>query len=89
MQKKAEKPTKQAQAIALKTQKRQCDFYRVLLRSGKAQGKITTAIARESSGLVWAIACAVTGQAEETATKGVNQHAYIRLIHRRFKLRAP
>lgn len=67
LQKKEEKATKQAQAIAWKAQKRLCDRYRVLLRSGKAQGKIATAIARELSGFVWAIACAVMEQAEETA----------------------
>ena len=66
MQKKAEKAAKQAQAIARKAQKRLCDRYRVLLRSGKIKGKITTAIANELSGFVWAIACAV--MAEQTAT---------------------
>ncbi len=65
IQKKAEKATKQAQAIAWKAQKRLCDRYRVLLRRGKIQGKIATAIARELSGFVWAIARAV--MAEQTA----------------------
>jgi len=68
MQTKAEKATKEAQAIAWKAQKRLSERYRALLRSGKAQGKITTAIARELSGFVWAIACAVMEPAEETAT---------------------
>ena len=64
LQKKAEKATKQAQAIAWKAQKRLCDRYRVLLRNGKIPGKVATAIARELSGFVWAIACAV--MAEQT-----------------------
>ena len=62
MQKKAEKATKQAQAIARKAQKRLCHRYRVLLRNGKEPGKVATAIAREMSGFVWAIACAVMAE---------------------------
>ena len=66
LQKKAEKATKQAQAIAWKAQKRLCDRYRVLLRNGKVQGQVTTAIARELSGFVWAIACAVMEEQRAT-----------------------
>jgi len=62
LQKKAEKATKQAQAIAWKAQKRLCDRYRVLQRNGKEPGKVATAIAREMSGFVWAIACAVMAE---------------------------
>ena len=61
LQKKAEKAKKEAQAIAWKGQKRLCHRYQVLLRAGKVQGKITTAIARELSGFVWAIGCEVMG----------------------------
>ena len=61
-QKKADKATKQAQAIAWKAQKRLCHRYRVLLRNGKEPGKVTTATAREMSGFVWAIACAVMAE---------------------------
>ena len=68
LQKKAEKSTKQAQAIAWKGQKRLCHRYQVLLRAGKAQGKITTAIARELSGFVWAIACEVMGSQRVNAS---------------------
>jgi transposase len=59
MQKKADKATKEAQSIGWKAQKRLCHRYRELLRAGKPQGKITAAVARELSGFVWAIACAV------------------------------
>ena len=62
MQKKAEKATKPAQAIAWKAQKRLCNRYRVLQRNGKEPGKVATAIARELSGFVWAIACAVMAE---------------------------
>ena len=62
MQKKAAKATKQAQAIAWKAQKRLCHRYQVLQRNGKEPGKVTTAIAREMSGFVWAIACAVMAE---------------------------
>jgi transposase len=60
MEKKSEKATKEAQAIGWKAQKRLCHRYREFLRAGKHQGKVTAAIARELSGFVWAIACAVT-----------------------------
>lgn len=67
MQQKAEKATKEAQAIAWKAQKRLCSRYRDLLQAGKAQGQITTAIARELSGFVWAIACEVMEPASDKA----------------------
>ena len=59
---KAQKATKPAQAIAWKAQKRLCNRYRVLQRNGKEPGKVATAIARELSGFVWAIACAVMAE---------------------------
>jgi transposase len=67
LQKKAEKATEEAKAIAWKAQKRLCHRYQVLLRASKVQGQITTAIARELSGFVWAIACAVMHKATQQA----------------------
>jgi len=65
--KKAQKATEEAKAIAWKAQKRLCHRYRVLVRAGKIQGRITTAIARELSGFVWAIACEVMDEAKPAA----------------------
>ena len=46
LQKKAEKATEGAKAIAWKAQKRLCHRYRFLQNRGKAQGVVTTTIAR-------------------------------------------
>ena len=51
-----------AQAIAWAAQKRLCARYRHLYQAGKAKGQVTTAVARELSGFIWAIACEVTGR---------------------------
>ena len=67
MQKKAEKATEEAKAIAWKAQKRLCHRYQVLLRAGKVKGQVTTAIARELSGFVWAIVCEVMEKAAKQA----------------------
>jgi transposase len=67
LQKKAEKATEEAKAIAWKAQKRLCYRYQVLLRAGKVKGQITTAIARELSGFVWAIVCEVMEKATKQA----------------------
>lgn len=65
LQKKAEKATKEAQAIAWKAQKRLCHRYQVLLRAGKVKAQVTTAIARELSGFIWAIVCSVMANTAE------------------------
>jgi transposase len=67
LQKKAEKATEEAKAIAWKAQKRLCHRYRVLLRAGKNKAQVTTAIARELSGFIWAIACEVMDKATQKA----------------------
>jgi transposase len=67
LQKKAEKATREAKAIAWKAQKRLCRRYRVLLNAGKNQKVATTAIARELIGFIWAIVCEVTGKAMDRA----------------------
>jgi transposase len=67
LQKKAGKATEEAKAIAWKAQKRLCHRYQVLLRAGKVKGQVTTAIARELSGFVWAIVCEVMEKAAKQA----------------------
>ena len=46
--------------IAWKGQLRMCQRYRHLVAAGKAKVVVTTAIAREMVGFIWAIARAVT-----------------------------
>ena len=67
LQKKAEKATVEAKAIAWKAQKRLCRRYHILLNSGEVKGVVTTAIARELSGFIWAIACELMGKAMDPA----------------------
>lgn len=67
LQKKAEKATEEAKAIAWKAQKRLCRRYRALLNAGKIQKVALTAIARELIGFIWAIVCEVTGKAMDRA----------------------
>ncbi|MBW2174671.1 MAG: IS110 family transposase [Deltaproteobacteria bacterium] len=67
IQKKAEKATEEAKAIAWKAQKRLCRRYRALLNAGKIQKVATTAIARELIGFIWAIVREVTGKAMDRA----------------------
>ena len=54
------------QAIAWAAQKRLCGRYRHLYHTGKAKCQVTTAVARELSGFIWAIACEVTGRSHAT-----------------------
>lgn len=51
------------QAIAWEGQKRLCGRYRYLIEAGKVKQQVTTAVARELAGFIWAIACEVTGKA--------------------------
>lgn len=51
------------QAIAWKAQKRLCGRYQHLIRVGKLKVQVCTAIARELTGFLWAIACAVPAEA--------------------------
>jgi len=67
LQKKAEKLSREVQAIAWKAQKRLCPRYQALIRAGKVRGQVTTAIARELSGFMWAIACEVMNKAQQRA----------------------
>ncbi len=57
IQRRAEQTSVEAQAIAWKAQKRLCGRYQTLTKRGLLSQKTCTAIARELSGFIWAIAC--------------------------------
>lgn len=59
LQRRAEQSSAAVQAIAWKAQKRLCARYRHLHQRGLMSVKISTAIARELCGFIWAIACEV------------------------------
>ncbi len=59
LQRRAEKNSASIQSIAWKAQKRLCARYRHLSDRGLLGVKISTAIARELCGFIWAIACEV------------------------------
>ena len=54
------------QAMAWAAQKRLCARYRHLFHAGKAKCQVTTAVARELVGFLWAIACEVRGRPHAT-----------------------
>lgn len=62
IQRRAEKTTERIQAVAWEAQKRLCGRYRKLLEAGKQKNVVVTAIARELTGFIWAIACEVAGK---------------------------
>lgn len=55
LERKARRASEAVQSIAWKAQKRLCSRYRHLLRAGKVKQQVTTAIARELVGFIWAI----------------------------------
>jgi transposase len=59
IERRAEKTSASVQAIAWAGQKRLCGRYRRLIEAGKGQKQVTTAVARELAGFIWAIACEV------------------------------
>lgn len=59
LQRRAERASEAVQAIAWEAQKRLSKRYRHLAVRNKLKVQITTAIARELSGFIWAIACEV------------------------------
>ena len=61
LQRKAAAAPPAVQAIAWAAQKRLCMRYRHLYHSGKKMCVVTTAVARELAGFLWAIACEVMG----------------------------
>lgn len=62
IEKRAEQATPTVQAIAWEAQKRLCGRYRRLAATGKVKQQVTTAIAREMAGFLWAIACDAMGK---------------------------
>lgn len=71
LRRRAEKTSERVQEIAWKAQKRLCMRYRHLLSKGKRPVEVCTAVARELSGFIWAIACEVMGKCSiKTVTAG-------------------
>jgi len=65
----AEKASETVQAIAWKAQKRLCKRYWYLINKGKLPVEACTAVARELSGFIWAIACDVMGKTNACVTR--------------------
>jgi transposase len=63
IERRAEQTAAPVQAIAWQAQKRLCGRYRALFQAGKSKQQVTTAVARELVGFIWAIACEVMGKA--------------------------
>jgi transposase len=63
IEQRAEQTSVAVQAIAWAAQKRLCGRYQALLQAGKQKQQVTTAVARELAGFLWAIACEVMGKA--------------------------
>ena len=66
LRRKAQGAPPAVQAIAWAAQKRLCARYWHLYHAGKAKCQVTTAVARERVGFLWAIACEVTGRPHTT-----------------------
>ncbi len=62
IEKRAEQTSPAVQAIAWAAQKRLCGRYQALMRAGKEKNRVTSAVARELAGFIWAIACEVMGR---------------------------
>lgn len=62
IQQRAEHTPQRIQSMAWEAQKRLCGRYRRLAATGKAKQQVTTAVARELAGFIWAIACEVMGK---------------------------
>jgi len=62
LERRAEKTSKEVQAIAWKAQTRLCMRHRHLLSKGKRPVEVCTAVARELAGFIWAIGCEVMGK---------------------------
>lgn len=48
--------------MAWEAQKRLCGRYQHLIKAGKPKQQVTTAVARELCGFIWAIACQTQGR---------------------------
>ncbi len=62
LRRKAASAPPRIQALAWAAQKRLCARYRRLSNAGKAHCQVTTAVARELTGFLWAIACEMAGK---------------------------
>jgi len=62
IEKRAEQTPAAVQAIAWEAQKHLCGRYRTLIQAGKEKNRVTSAVARELAGFIWAIACEVMGR---------------------------
>lgn len=62
LRRKAAAAPEAVQALAWAAQKRLCARYRHLLHVGKVKNQVTTAVARELAGFIWAIAREVAGR---------------------------
>lgn len=62
LQRKAASAPPRVQTLAWAAQKRLCARYRRLSNAGKAHCQVTTAVARELAGFIWAIACEMAGR---------------------------
>ena len=62
LQRKAASAPPRVQALAWAAQKRLCARHRRLSNAGKAHCQVTTAVARELTGFMWAIACEMAGR---------------------------
>lgn len=62
IERRAEKTSKRVQAMAWQAQKRLCGRYQTLMWAGKEKKQVTTAVARELVGFIWAIACEAMGK---------------------------
>ena len=69
LERRAGQCTDTAQAIAWKAQKRLCGRYQHLLRAGKIKVQVCTAIARELTGFLWAMAHTVRADGFVTGTE--------------------
>lgn len=63
IERRAERTSREVQAIAWEAQKRLCGRYQALLRAGKLKPQVAVAVARELAGFLWAIAGEVRGRA--------------------------
>ena len=66
LRRKAQAAPPAVQAIAWAAQKRLCARYWHLYHAGKAKCQVTTAVARELVGFIWAVACEVMGRPHTT-----------------------
>ena len=66
LRRKAQVAPPAVQAIAWAAQKRLCVRYWHLYHAGKAKCQVTTAVARELVGFIWALACEVMGRPHTT-----------------------